>query len=246
MLYLLDATPPSAPFPDPARAEQEPNGLLAFGGDLSPVRLLNAYRAGIFPWYGPGQPILWWSPDPRTVLYPERLRVTRSLHKSLRNGGFLASVDRAFEAVVEACAAPREGTQGTWITPEMATAYARLAAAGHAHSVEVWRDNELVGGLYGVALGRVFFGESMFSRVRDASKIALAHLVDRLLQAGFRLIDCQVASAHLTSLGAELIPRREFNRMLERWAMEADPPGAWTAPDPRPARVPATLDRRGG
>lgn len=242
MLHLLDATDPRAPFPDPSLAEREPNGLLAIGGDLSVPRLLNAYRAGIFPWYSEGQPILWWSPDPRTVLYPERLRISRSLRKTLRKDRFQATVDQAFARVVGACAAPRRGDPGTWITRSMMRAYERLAAAGAAHSVEIWEGGRLVGGLYGVALGRVFFGESMFSRATDASKAALVHLVDLLMQAGYRLVDCQVYSEHLVSLGAEEVPRAEFGRCLAQWADEAPEGDPWGRSVRAPVRVPPGLD----
>ena len=217
MLYLLDPSHPEAPFPPVEKSEQEPNGLLAVGGDLHPVRLLNAYRAGIFPWYSEGHPILWWSPDPRTVLFPEKLKIARSLGKTLRNKPFTVSFDRAFEQVLKGCAAPRKGETGTWITPEMHRAYVQLHRLGHAHSVEIWRDHRLVGGLYGVAIGRVFFGESMFSRERDASKVGLVHLTRLLIEQGFRLIDCQVYTRHLVSLGAEEIGRATFCRHLERW-----------------------------
>ena len=230
MLHLLDPDDPAAPFPPVEAAEVEPNGLLAIGGDLSPRRLLNAYAAGIFPWYSAGQPLLWWSPDPRTVLFPERLRVSRSLAKTLRNRPFRVTLKRDFSGVIADCAAPREGggdEGGTWITREMHDAYLALHRLGHAHSVEVWEGERLAGGLYGVALGRVFFGESMFSRARDASKVALARLAPFLSNGGFRLIDCQVHSAHLVSLGAEEIPRARFTRLLDTWCREApelDPP----------------------
>jgi leucyl/phenylalanyl-tRNA--protein transferase len=189
-----------------------PEGLLAMGGDLRAERLLEAYRHGIFPWYSEGQPILWWSPDPRAVLVPEKLRVTRSLRKTLRRGDFQVSLDTCFAEVVRRCAGPRPQYPhgGTWITPEMLRAYAQLHELGYAHSVESRRDGELVGGLYGVALGGVFFGESMFSHATDASKVALVHLVRQLQVWGFRLIDCQLPSAHLSSLGAEEIRRRKF------------------------------------
>ena len=226
MLFQL-ASRPTAPFPDPALAETEPNGLLAVGGDLSPQRLRNAYRLGIFPWFSAGQPILWWSPDPRLVLFPDRLRISRSLRKTLRRGTFTVSLDRDFGAVIRACAAPRADADGTWIVPEMARAYERLHSVGLAHSAEVWRDGELVGGLYGVAIGRAFFGESMFSRASDASKVALAHLVRCSSAWGFALIDCQVYTPHLASLGAVEIPRAEF---LQRLADAVDQPvaaGAW-------------------
>jgi len=236
MLFQL-ASRPTAPFPDPALAETEPNGLLAVGGDLSPQRLRNAYRLGIFPWFSAGQPILWWSPDPRLVLFPDRLRISRSLRKTLRRGAFTVSLDRAFGAVIRACAAPRADADGTWIVPEMARAYQRLHSLGLAHSAEVWRDGELVGGLYGVAIGRAFFGESMFSRASDASKVALAHLVRCSAAWGFALIDCQVYTPHLASLGAVEIPRAEF---LQRLADAVDQPvaaGAWDIAfrEPRPS-----------
>jgi leucyl/phenylalanyl-tRNA--protein transferase len=227
MLHLLDPRRPDQPFPDPTGAEREPDGLLAIGGDLSLTRLVNAYRRGIFPWYSQGQPILWWSPDPRTVLYPDRLKVSRSLRKTIRRGLFEVSRDTAFDDVVAACAAPRRDTQGTWITDEMALAYRSLFRSGLAHSVEVWQGGRLVGGLYGVALGRVFFGESMFNRVSDASKIALVHLVEQLQARSYRVIDCQVYSAHLISLGAQEIPRAKFLQELEEEADEPDSAGPW-------------------
>lgn len=249
-----------------------PEGLLAIGGDLRPERLLEAYRHGIFPWYSDNQPILWWSPDPRTVLTPAKLKVSRSLRKTLRRGAFRVSLDQAFGAVMRACAGPRHtgtyeyreghdctdpggtaprmaeiescreqgpsatpgavaedagsgrGNQpsGTWITPEMRDAYARLHTLGYAHSVEVWHDEQLVGGLYGVALGAAFFGESMFSHATDASKVAFVHLVRQLEAWGYTLIDCQVASAHLLSLGAVEIPRADF---LARLAAALQRPG---------------------
>ena len=217
MIYVLDPNRPDEPFPPVGQAETEPNGLLAVGGDLSSTRLLNAYRRGIFPWYSADQPILWWSPDPRTVLYPERLKISRSLRKTLRNKPFVVTFDQAFVSVVTACSAPRKYAQGTWITAQMLAAYRELHRIGYAHSVEVWLEERLVGGVYGVALGRVFFGESMFSVARDASKVALVHLVQLLIEQGFRLIDCQVYSDHLISLGAEEISRMRFCHELERW-----------------------------
>lgn len=237
MLFRL-APPPDAPFPDPALAETEPNGLLAVGGDLSPQRLCNAYRLGIFPWFGPGQPILWWSPDPRLVLFPDDLRVSRSLRKTLRRGGFAVSLDRDFGAVVRACAAPRADADGTWILPGMARAYERLHALGLAHSAEAWIGDELVGGLYGVALGRVFFGESMFSRASDASKVALAHLTRCLSAWGYALIDCQVYTPHLASLGAVEMPRAEFQRRLAAAVDQPTGAAAWDASvrSPTPTR----------
>lgn len=227
MLYLLDPNDRDAPFPEVEMAEREPDGLLAVGGDLSVTRLVTAYRRGIFPWFSPGDPILWWSPDPRTVLLPERLRISRSLRKTLRKGGFEVTMDRGFDAVIHACAAPRPGGDGTWLVPEMIAAYRQLHREGIAHSVEVWRDGELAGGLYGVALGRVFFGESMFTRVSDASKVALVHLCRRLQNWGFELIDCQVLTGHLIRLGAEEIPRREFVGLLERWCPLPGRRGSW-------------------
>ncbi len=226
-LPRLDPEDPQAPFPDQRRALREPDGLLAFGGDLSPARLVRAYRNGIFPWYSAGQPILWWSPDPRAVLFPERLHISRSLHKTLRRGVFRVTLDRAFDAVVEACAEPRPQQEGTWITSGMRAAYGRLHRLGIAHSAEAWQDGELVGGLYGVALGRVFFGESMFSRRTDASKVALCHLVATLRAWGYGLIDAQIPSPHLARLGVETLPRAEFLALLERWCALPGRPAPW-------------------
>jgi leucyl/phenylalanyl-tRNA--protein transferase len=232
MLHLLDPQYPQVPFPDVESAEREPNGLLAVGGDLSVTRLLNAYRAGIFPWYSAGQPILWWSPDPRTLLFPEHLKISRSLRKTLAKRRFTATLDQAFGGVITACAAPRADGEGTWILPEMVRAYRRLHDQGFAHSVEVWADGELVGGLYGVALGRVFFGESMFSRRSDASKVALVHLCGKLQQWGYELIDCQLHSAHLESLGAEAIPRRSFRALLDVACAARAAEGSWRQATP--------------
>ena len=201
-------------FPPLEQALEEPCGLLAAGGDLSPERLIAAYRGGIFPWYSPGQPVLWWSPDPRAVLFPEEFHCTRSLAKTLRNGGFGYSMDRDFAAVIDGCAAPRAASPGTWITCDMRAAYLELYHLGHAHSIEIWRGAELVGGLYGVRLGGVFFGESMFSRARDASKAALAHLVAVCRRNSLAVIDCQLPSRHLTSLGSRTIPRSQFQALL--------------------------------
>ena len=205
------------PYQFPPLEEATVDGLLAIGGDLSSERLLAAYRKGIFPWYNPGQPILWWSPDPRTVLYPSQLHISRSLRKTLRHRHFHITTDKAFDRVITECAASRrDGTvSGTWITTDMRTAYLNLYRLGYAHSVETWQHNRLVGGLYGVAIGDIFFGESMFSVTRDASKVALAGLVSRLLQREFRLIDCQLPSSHLFSLGAQSIPRMEFVEELQ-------------------------------
>jgi leucyl/phenylalanyl-tRNA--protein transferase len=205
-----------------------PEGLLAVGGDLSAERLLEAYRRGIFPWYNDGQPILWWSPDPRMVLFPAELKVSRSLRKRLRRADYSVRCDTCFRAVMEGCAAPRRGqAPGTWITAEMIEAYLRLHELGYAHSVECWRGEELLGGLYGVALGGAFFGESMFSRAPDASKVALVHLVRQLERWGFRFIDCQVSSAHLASLGAVEIRRNAFLALLEEALRLPDRRGPW-------------------
>ena len=220
------------PFPPLAAAQKEPNGLLAVGGDLSPRRLLDAYRRGIFPWYSAGDPILWWSPDPRMVLFPDELRVTRSLAKTLRNKAHEVRFDTAFDGVMRGCAAPRPGQGGTWIGPEMRAAYRKLHDLGYAHSVETWIDGELAGGLYGVAIGGAFFGESMFSRARDASKIALVALVRRLAADGYRLIDCQMHTAHLESLGAREIPRAEFARRVKDLVDYPRSPGRWLANGP--------------
>ncbi len=213
-------SPHDAPewFPPPEQALEEPAGLLAAGGDLSPERLVAAYRGGIFPWYSPGQPVLWWSPDPRAVLFPEEFRLTRSLAKTLRNGGFSASLDQDFAAVIDGCAAPRTASPGTWITGEMRAAYLELHHLGCAHSIEIWRSGALAGGLYGVRLGGVFFGESMFSRERDASKAALAHLVALCRRNNLAVIDCQLPSRHLASLGARTIPRGQFQALLSEHA----------------------------
>lgn len=209
-------------FPDVELALQEPDGLLAVGGKLATEWILQAYRRGIFPWYGQGQPILWWAPDPRLVLFPKNLRVSRSLKKTIKKGLFTVTLDKAFEAVIDACARPRPGQSGTWITPEMRSAYVELHHAGHAHSVESWYDGRLAGGLYGIAIGHVFFGESMFTEMSDASKTAFVTLVRQLQRWGFSLIDCQVYTQHLASLGAATIPRKEFTAILDR---ECWPPG---------------------
>ena len=217
-----------ADFPPVERALRRPNGLLAAGGDLLPQRLLRAYRLGIFPWFSEGEPILWWSPDPRTVLFPPELKISRSLRKTLRKKLFQVRADTAFEAVMEGCRQPRPGQPGTWITEEMKQAYCRLHALGVAHSVETWRDGQLVGGLYGVALGRMFYGESMFSRESDASKAALVGLVRQLDAWGFGLIDCQMRTPLLASFGAREIPRAQFTRRASELVNYADVPGPWT------------------
>ncbi|MDJ0806561.1 MAG: leucyl/phenylalanyl-tRNA--protein transferase [Gammaproteobacteria bacterium] len=227
MIFRLNEDPYS-PFPDVALAETEPNGLLALGGDLSPERLINAYRHGIFPWFSENEPILWWSPDPRTVLYPTKIRISRSLRKTLRKGIFRVSFDNAFAQVITACSQPRKDAPGTWLVPEMIEAYLQLHALDLAHSVEVWQENRLIGGLYGVAIGGVFYGESMFSRVSDSSKVALVQLCSHLLERGFRLIDCQVYTEHLISLGAEEIPRERFCGHLDDWCTLPVNPGSWS------------------
>jgi leucyl/phenylalanyl-tRNA--protein transferase len=205
---------PADPFPPVESALREPNGLLAAGADLSMARLLDAYGRGIFPWFSEGEPPLWWSPDPRMVLVPRELRIPRSLKKRLAKRDYEVRADAAFTAVMRLCAAPRSGQDGTWITDDMVGAYTRLHRQGYAHSVETWIGGELAGGLYGVALGRVFYGESMFTLEPDASKIALAHLVRQLERWGFGAIDCQMATAHLARFGAREIPRAEFMRLL--------------------------------
>ena len=215
------------PFPPVEEALDEPNGLLAAGGDLSPERLIDAYTRGIFPWFNDEDPVLWWSPDPRMVLFPRELHVSRSLRRVIRSGQFAVTLDRAFTDVVEGCAAPRANQDGTWITDDMALAYSRLAELGYAHSVEVWEGEALVGGLYGVAVGRVFYGESMFSRTNNASKVALAYLARQLERWKFVLIDCQMATGHLASLGAREIPRAEFPRGVRLGTAEPGVPAPW-------------------
>lgn len=225
--------PGNSLFPPVETALREPNGLLAMGGDLTPARLLDAYRHGIFPWFNPGEPILWWSPNPRMVLVPGEVRVTRSLAKRMRNAGFELRVDTAFLEVMRGCAAPRDGATGTWISPTMVAAYSRLFEAGYAHSVETWREGALVGGLYGVAVGRMFYGESMFSREPDASKVALVRLARQLQRWNFGLIDCQMETAHLASLGARTLPRTAFTAKLAELVNLPHLPGPWhfDAPD---------------
>jgi leucyl/phenylalanyl-tRNA--protein transferase len=214
MIFDLDGTPVDAVFPDATLAEEEPNGLLAIGGDLRQKRLLHAYRQGIFPWYSAGQPILWWSPAPRMVLFPPEFHMSRSLRKSFRTRHYEVSANQAFDEVIHACAEPRDGTAGTWLVPDMVAAYSALHQAGHAHSVETWHGDRLVGGLYGVAIGQAFFGESMFSRSPDASKVAMAMMVQIAQRHPFQFIDCQVHTDHLASLGAREISRDAFQRAL--------------------------------
>jgi leucyl/phenylalanyl-tRNA--protein transferase len=233
---LLDRSRPA--FPPVHRALTDPNGLLAIGGELSAEWLISAYRQGIFPWFdSDDDPVLWWSPDPRTVVFPQQMKVSRSLRKRIRNAGFQVTFDTAFDAVIRACAEPREGadgrTSGTWITPAMIAAYCHLHELGLAHSVETWQtthtgDLRLVGGLYGVSLGRMFFGESMFAKERDASKVAFYHLCQLAIHWDFELIDCQVGNPHLDSLGATEVPRDAFIRMIEKNAHQPTHRGPWS------------------
>ena len=225
---MIPWLPDDARFPSPEQALTEPNGLLAAGGDLSPQRLIAAYRCGIFPWYSGDDPILWWSPDPRMVLFPDELKISRSLGKTLRNASYEVRLDTSFDHVARACAdKPRDGQSGTWITSEMQAAYAELHCLGYAHSVETWIDGRLAGGLYGIAIGQAFYGESMFADTRDASKIAVAHLCAHLKRRGFGIIDCQMETRHLASLGARPIPRRDFAERLEVLCAQGDGPGYW-------------------
>ncbi len=216
-IFWIDEQDATTDFPPVSQALKDPEGLLAAGGALTPTRLMKAYRNGIFPWFEQGQPVLWWSPDPRCIIYTHQLRISRSLRKTLRNKPYTVSFNQAFARVIEACAEPRRGSSGTWITPEMQDAYIRLHERGEAQSVEVWSDDgELIGGLYGILLDKVFSGESMFSRQRDMSKVALVYLAQWLEARQIRVIDCQLPNPHLERLGAILIPREEFiNRFLK-------------------------------
>ena len=216
------------PFPPLESALIEPNGLLAASEDVTPARLLEAYRRGIFPWYSGDQPVLWWSPDPRMVLYVDEFHVSHSLRKRVKRGDFEVRVDTAFDDVIDNCAqTPREGQLGTWITPAVIDAYRELYAAGFGHSVEAWRDGELVGGLYGLALDRMFFGESMFAHESDASKVALTGLMQILRAANVPLVDCQQETAHLASFGARPIARRRFAAHLAELIHSMEPPAGW-------------------
>ncbi|WP_455203556.1 leucyl/phenylalanyl-tRNA--protein transferase [Kaarinaea lacus] len=225
--FWIDPRDTSYRFPDVSLALEEPNGLLAVGGCLSPERLGAAYCQGIFPWYNEDQPILWWSPNPRAVLFPQNLHVSKSLRKTLRKNLFTLTIDTAFNSVLQACAASRNGQNGTWITTEMQQAYNRMHQLGFAHSVEAWQNDQLVGGLYGLAFGKVFFGESMFSRVTNASKVAFVEFVHQLQQWDYKLIDCQVESEHLNSLGAQSIPREEFIQWLDKYCYVPNKATAW-------------------
>ena len=226
-LILLDPDQPDQAFPPTQKALKDPNGLLAVGGCLSTTRLLNAYRHGIFPWYSDDEPILWWSPDPRLVLFPEQLNVSQSLRKTLKKQKYTVTIDQAFTQVIRACAQPRQAESGTWITDDIENAYNALHELGIAHSAEAWLDGVLVGGLYGVAIGQVFFGESMFHTATDASKVAFATLVAKLKSWDYKLIDCQVHSAHLASLGAVEIDRTEFNHLIKQYGEQPVNPLAW-------------------
>ncbi len=226
IVWINNDDPPEA-FPEIESASKNPDGLLAVGGDLSEERLLYAYRRGIFPWFSDGQPVLWWAPDPRCVLRPDQFRVSRRLHRSFRSSTFEIHINRAFDDVIAACAEDRAGQDGTWITLDMRHAYRALYEQGWAHSIEVWQSGSLVGGLYGLAINKVFFGESMFSRKSDASKgamLALCNIIDR---HGFALLDCQVESSHLLTLGATLMPRSEFSEVLQESCAGTEKFDAW-------------------
>lgn len=227
-LYWVSENVIAHDFPRLELALRDPDGLLAIGGDLSSKRLLDAYRKGIFPWFNLGQPIMWWSPDPRCVLEPEELKISRSLQKTLRNSAYQTTLNHAFEEVIVACAEPRPGSDETWITDDIILAYCNLHHQGYAHSIEVWHEDKLVGGLYGIAIDRVFFGESMFSRMSDTSKIALVKLRDFLQPYEFRLIDCQVYSPHLGTLGAKPVARPLFQSILQNYCEELSPKD-WSA-----------------
>jgi leucyl/phenylalanyl-tRNA--protein transferase len=226
-LTVLDPNNPEQDFPPINGALLVPDGLLAVGGCLSKTRLLNAYRQGVFPWNSPDEPLLWWSPDPRLVLFPDKLVVSRSLAKIIKKHKFVVTTDRAFTDVVKACAQPRKDALGTWITDDIFHAYNDLHKSGYAHSAEAWLDGKLVGGLYGVAMGRVFFGESMFHTETDASKVAFVTLVNFLKQWGYQLVDCQVTTQHLISLGAQEISRKEFAGLLDQYCSQSPAVDAW-------------------
>lgn len=229
-LWQIQEGDPPGEFPPTELALQQPNGLLAVGGDLSVERLIHAYSRGIFPWYSEGEPVLWWTPDPRTVFIPGKVHVSRRLQRKIRNAGFAITIDRAFDKVVTACALPRSQSEGTWLLPEMQAAYRNLHKLGHAHSIEVWHMGQLVGGLYGIALGRAFFGESMFSTLSDMSKIALATLSDLLNQWGYMVLDGQVASPHLKRMGAITMERENFEALLKQAVPRKPEPDSWTEP----------------
>ncbi len=226
-LYSFSDENPCPRFPELDNALADPNGLLAIGGDLSEKTLLDAYAKGIFPWYETGQPILWWSPDPRCILLPGKMKISRSLRKTLRKGHFTVTLDQAFSQVINRCAGPRKQQSGTWITADIFRAFLHMHRQGHAHSVEVWHQDTLVGGLYGLAIGKVFFGESMFSGMTDASKVAMVTLSQVLSDWGYELIDCQVHNPHLESLGASCIGRQQFRTYLDRLCVQKASPVAW-------------------
>lgn len=221
----------SDPFPPIDQAIDDPNGLLAAGGSLSKERLIDAYRSGIFPWYSPGEPILWWSPDPRCVVIPDQIHISRSMRKRLKKKDYTVVFDRNFSGVMDACSAPRKDAEGTWISDQMKLAYNALHKEGVAHSVEVYINDELVGGLYGLSMGKLFFGESMFSRAKDTSKIAFILMVEQLQKWGYALIDCQVSNDHLFSLGAIEISREEFQLYLDRY-IDSPSPSNWQFDQP--------------
>ncbi|NOT84873.1 MAG: leucyl/phenylalanyl-tRNA--protein transferase [Methylococcaceae bacterium] len=223
----LNSADPDQAFPAVHKALTDPQGLLAIGGCLSPPRLLNAYRKGIFPWFNPDEPILWWSPNPRLVLLPEQLHISRSLNKTLNKNDFQLTFNHCFTDVMRACAEPRTDNAGTWISADMLQAYQQLHRMGIAHSVEAWYQQRLVGGLYGVAIGQVFFGESMFHSVTDASKVVLVHLVQHLKAWNYQLIDCQVHTPHLSSLGAQNLERQKFIALLNQYCDQPPHPTAW-------------------
>jgi leucyl/phenylalanyl-tRNA--protein transferase len=225
--YVIPFLDTDDPFPPPEFALQQPNGLLAAGADLSPTRLLDAYAQGIFPWFGREDPLLWWSPDPRMVLYVREVRISRSLRRTIRARKFRVTTDTAFASVMAGCAEPRPGQDGTWITADMHAAYYRLFEMGYAHSVEAWSGDRLAGGLYGVSLGRMFFGESMFTRESDASKVAFVHMVTQFGRWKMPLIDCQMPTSHLASFGAREIPRNAFLDQVDQLVREQAAPTPW-------------------
>jgi leucyl/phenylalanyl-tRNA--protein transferase len=243
-LHWLDPRNPRQPFPAPHLAMRNPNGLLAIGGDLSVTRLVRAYSQGIFPWYNPDEPILWWCPDPRAILVPSEFHTSRSLARRMRKRDFAVTLNRAFARVLDSCAAPRARSRGTWLGPEMKQAYLDLHDRGYAQSVEVWRQGRLIGGLYGVSQGRAFFGESMFSRDDDGSKIAMHYLCRQLALWDFRLIDCQIASAHLATLGAIELPRDAFLALLRDALAAGGPAGRWQFDMAVPGDAAHVPDRR--
>lgn len=226
-LTILDPSDPEQAFPTVESALTEPNGLLAVGGCLSPPRLINAYRQGVFPWYNPEEPILWWSPNPRTVLFPDQIIISKSLKKTLRKNIFECRFDTQFDQVMENCAAPRVQQRNTWISNDIKEAYHNLFHMGIAHCYESWFENELVGGLYGVAIGQVFFGESMFYKKTDASKVAFYHLVQQLADWQYKMIDCQVHTQHLSSLGAIEVERSTFIDKLQEYCSKNPSQNAW-------------------